>query len=196
MDRITDVVIDLDGVVYPFASAFKSYCVNVLDRHPAELPYPTRWEFYEDWNMTKDEFHSHIAIGARDHQLFANFPAEYYADHAWKKFREMGLTIHVMTLRPKEAQRQTMDWLVKHNIQPDYLWFPEESKGDLIRHIDGSVIAIDDHVENYLEIRNTGSLAVLHTQPWNTHYKKALRVNNLRNFVKLIEIFNSEEVIK
>jgi hypothetical protein len=192
MDKITDVAIDLDGVVYPFADAFKRYCVTILGMDAQSLHYPTRWAFYEDWGMTESEFSHHISAASHHHDLFATMPPEYYADYAWSMLRKMNLNIHVVTFRPKEAHQQTAEWLQKHNLVPDFLHFPTTSKGEIIKQIDGKVIAIDDHVDYYLDMKQAGALSVLRTQPWNEHHEDALRVSNLRNFIKLIEIYNTD----
>lgn len=191
MDKITDVAIDLDGVIYPFADAFRKYCITVLGLSSSKLPSPTTWEFYKEWGMDKIEFEEHLRVGSRDHNLFNSMPAEYNADYAWNKFREMGVTIHVMTYRPVEAHEQTRQWLDTHGLTPDHLWFPI-SKGDTIRSHGGNFMAIDDHIDNYLDMKNAGALSVLHTQPWNTHHLDALRVSNMRNFATLLDIYNTD----
>ena len=190
MNRVTDVVIDLDGVVYPFADAFKQYCVRELHMNPKQLAYPTRWEFYEDWGMTREEFDAHLIQATIDHDLYATMPPEYNADYAWNVIRELKLTLHVVTCRPKEAHEQTRKWLDAHNLTPDYLWFPSTTKGRVIKEIGRPTIAIDDNVEYYLDMDNAGAMSILRTQPWNTYQVDAVRVPNLRSFAQIINLLN------
>ena len=54
MADITDVGVDLDGVIYPFAEAFHSYCRQRLGT--PDLPAPVDWHFYRSWGIADDEF--------------------------------------------------------------------------------------------------------------------------------------------
>jgi hypothetical protein len=195
MEKITDVIIDLDGVVYPFADAFKHYCVRALNLNPKTLDYPTRWEFYEDWGMTREEFDAHLIQATIDHNLYATMIPEYHADYAWQVIRDLKLTLHVVTFRPIESQDQTRQWLDDHNLTPDHLWFPTTSKGDVIKEIGGKSIAIEDNVDYALDMQQAGATVLLRTQPWNSGHTELLRVDNLRSFAQVINHLTNEEYL-
>ena len=68
-DLITDVGIDLDGVIYPFIDAFKIYCKERLN--VSYLPDATKWNFYEDWGINHDTFQEWISEAATTHKVFS-----------------------------------------------------------------------------------------------------------------------------
>ena len=118
---ITDVGIDMDGVVYPFMSAFKKYCIDVLKE--TTFPEPLKWEFYEDWGISKQTFDTMMQTAPISHRLFASESPMENVALGWKLLRELGVRIHVITARPNTAWAQTADWLHDHELVPDHLHF-------------------------------------------------------------------------
>lgn len=189
MEPITDVGIDLDGVLYPFVTAFRQYCIRHLGYSRATTPEPTHWHFYEDWNMDKEVFYEHIKIGARDHRLFTEFPPEPTCHHAFDGLREMGIRIHILTHRPQVAEHDTINWLARHNLLPHSIHFVKD-KTILKDMAFGKAAMVDDCVDNYVAAKEAGILAVLHSRPWNMEYPDALRVQTMRGFLELVQIHN------
>lgn len=184
---ITDVGIDLDGVIYPFAPAFKKYCIERTGR--TDFPDPTHWNFYEDWNMDSDTFHAWLHEAAITHQVFATEKPYEGVVSAWKDLRDMGLTIHVLTARPQSAWAQTAEWLSKHNLNVDTLHFSPR-KTFLKAMAKDTAIMLDDHVVYYEEAQKSGIIPVLMDRPWNQHKKNANRVTSLPSFVEFVRGFN------
>ena len=187
---ITDVGIDMDGVVYPFMDAFKKYCTQELGM--TEFPNPTKWDFYEDWGIDKEDFNSLLRCASTTHKLFASeYPMEHVAE-GWQMLKDMGLRLHVITARPSTAWSQTADWLHDHNLVPDHLHFTHDKT--VLSHVAHKESAmIDDHVDYYLQLEKSGVLAVLQSQPWNEHYQGAIRARSLVDFATLVKSVNNRE---
>jgi FMN phosphatase YigB (HAD superfamily) len=189
MEPITDVGVDLDGVLYPFVSAFKQYCITHLKRSSQDLPEPTHWHFYEDWNMSAEDFHDHILKAAKTDRLFTKFPSEMYCSRVFKELREMGIRIHILTHRPEAVQHDTIDWLTRHDLLPHTIHFVQDKT--MLKDLAlGKSMLIDDCAENYVAAEEAGIIGVLHTRPWNLHLEDARRVSNMLGFLDLIKIHN------
>lgn len=184
---ITDVGIDLDGVIYPFAAAFKKYCIERTGA--TNLPDPTHWNFYEDWDMDYETFQSWLHDAALTHQVFATEAPYEGVTSAWKDLRDMGLRLHVMTARPQSAWAQTAEWLSKHHLNVDTLHF-SPTKTYLKAIATDQAIMIDDHVVYYEEAEKVGIVPVLMDRPWNSHKENATRVSSLPAFVDFIRGYN------
>lgn len=184
---ITDVGIDLDGVIYPFANAFKQYCCERMGR--LFLPDPTHWNFYEDWDLDEKTFNQWLNDAANTHSVFATEEPYEGVVEAWKELREMGMKIHVITARPQSSWEQTAGWLTNHGLIADSLHF-NTTKAFLSRIAKGKAILVDDHVAYYDEAECNNILPVLMDRPWNQDKKDAIRVSNLLNFVSLVRGYN------
>ena len=193
MTPITDVGIDLDGVLYPFIEVFRLYCIKHLKLSPKRLTTPNRWEFYEDWGMSEDEFNHHLLVATKKHNIFGQFPCEYRCNESFIRLRQLGIGIHIITHRPEEAQEQTIDWLGKQNLLPDTVHFTGD-KTILEIISDGASLLIDDHIHYYRQVEGSSITPVLQTRPWNIAYKDARRVGNIYEMVELVEKHNTGEI--
>lgn len=184
---ITDIGMDLDGVVYPFATAFQRYCAERQGK--LFLPDPTSWHFYEDWDMDEQTFHQWVTDAANECEVFASEKPYEGVVEAWSQLREMGIKIHVLTARPQAAWEQTARWLTDNNLIADSLHF-NPTKGFLTKIAKGQALIIDDHVQYYEEAEKNGIIPVLLNRAWNDHKEDATRVNNLPELVSLISGYN------
>jgi len=186
-EMITDIGMDMDGVVYPFVPAFQRYCAQRQGK--LFLPDPTNWHFYEDWDMDESTFHQWLIDAANEEQVFASEdPYEGVVD-AWNTLLSMGIRIHVVTARPQAAWEQTANWLTKHGLVANSLHF-NSTKGFLTSFAKQKALVIDDHVQYYDEAERSGMVPVLLNRPWNQHKEDANRVNNLAELVSLIRGYN------
>jgi hypothetical protein len=188
---ITDVGIDLDGVMYPFVDAFREYCsIHMPD---GKFPEPQQWNFYRDWGIEDDTFHRWLYEGAQSHNLFSTHYPMQGSYLAWELLRKLKVRIHVMTARPTTAWKQTADWLHHHYLVPDNLYFT--SKKSMLAHVaTGTAMAIEDHVDYYEDLKGAGVLTVLYNQPWNIAHPNSPRVSNLVEFAQLVEQINNREI--
>lgn len=185
--KITDVGIDMDGVLYPFADAFRDYCAERMGK--LFLPEPTHWNFYEDWDLDKATFEQWVIDAAKSHDVFYTQNPYEGVLEAWADLKEMELKIHVLTARPQEAWAQTAEWLEKHDLKVDSLHFGPK-KAFFSKIPTGKGILIDDHVAYYEEAALNGVIPVLLDRPWNQDKKKAMRVQDLPSFVSIIKGYN------
>lgn len=187
---ITDVGIDLDGVMYDFVGAFKEFCENRMGK---ELPPATKWDFYHDWNMDDKTFQLWLDDAVEDMRLFNWYNPLPNVISGWEKLREQGLRIHILTHRNQNAYNQTVQWLSRNNLVPDHLHFTE-NKTIIKRLAKDSCATVDDHIPFYDSYVNAGVISFLHTQPWNLE-KKAMRVTDLLDFANKIELFNNYKAL-
>lgn len=184
---ITDVGIDLDGVIYPFMDSFRNYCAERMGK--LFLPDPTHWLFYEDWDLDKETFDQWLNDAARTHDVFASEDPYEGVVEAWAMMKEMGLNIHIMTARPQSSWEQTAGWLTKHGLDADSLHFnPTKSFLSLLSK--GKAALLDDHIAYYEEASRSGVIPVLMDRPWNQSKTNAVRVSNLTQFVAFINGYN------
>lgn len=182
---ISDVGIDLDGVLYDFSQIFQEYCE---ERMGILLSAPTRWNFYLDWGLTDDQFASWLDDATKTDQIFNRSKPMKNVREGWDSLREQGLTLHILTHRHPVAYKQTIDWLTEYDLLPDTLHFGA-TKTILSQLGKGTCAAIDDHIPFYTEYVNKGILAFLHTHPWN-EAENALRADDLLDFANKIKIYN------
>ena len=71
--------------------------------------------------------------------------------------------IHVVTARPLDAERLTVDWLEEHQIPLDRLWFCKDKAKIQVTF----AAFIDDHRETAYEMANLGIYSLLLDYPWN-----------------------------
>ena len=140
---ITDVGIDLDGVIYPFMDSFRKYCAERMGK--LFLPDPTHWLFYEDWDLDKETFDQWLNDAARTHDVFATEAPYEGVVEAWETMKSMGLNIHILTARPQSAWEQTAGWLTEHGLEVDSLHF-NPTKSFLSVLSKGKSALLDDHV--------------------------------------------------
>ena len=187
-EMITDVGIDLDGVIYPFANAFRSYCEDRMEI--LNLPEPTHWNFYEDWGLDEETFTAWLTDAARYYQVFSTHMPYAGVEEAWKELRDMGVRIHILTARPQSAWAQTAVWLTRYNLHVDTLHFGP-SKSFLANLAKGKAILLDDHIAYYEEAERAGIVPCLMTRAWNESKENANRVTNLTEFVSFIRGYNA-----
>lgn len=184
---ITDVGIDMDGVVYPFITAFRRYCEERLGR--LFLEEPTHWNFFEDWGLDSDTFQTWLKEAALSHNVFASEMPYPTVLEAWELFRANNIKIHILTARPQEAWGQTADWLQKYGLTVDSLHF--NTTKALLSHVSsGKSALLDDHVDYYKEAQGVGIFPCLLNQPWNQDLPNANRVNTVLDFANMIVGYN------
>lgn len=186
-EMITDVGIDLDGVLYPFAKAFNNYCCERMGR--LFLPEPTHWNFYEDWDLDEETFYKWLDEAAESHQVFATEEPYQGVAEAWDALRQMDVRIHIITSRPQASWEQTAGWLTQHGLKADSLHF-NKTKGFLTKISNGKSALIDDHIAYYREAKANGIFPVLMNRSWNQSEEDFTRVNNLLEFAYFIRGYN------
>lgn len=181
--------VDLDGVVYDYATPFTAYMRKVL--HNPDLAYPNCWHFYQDqWGLTLEEFLSHMQDAVTAKAIFHTGDPIAGSVKALTALREQGHEIHIVTNRPQRgADRATKNWLDTHQIPHDSLTFSEDKT---VVPVD---VFLDDRPENYDSLVARGVTAVLFDQPWNRRHT-GIRVSSWAEFRMLIMAHGSTEEVR
>lgn len=182
---ITDVGIDMDGVLFDFATEFYNYASDLTPL--VHLAPPRRWDFYLDWGWDSKTFERRLDE-ATEKGLFRTASPMFEAEEGWKRLKDMGLKLHVLTHRKPNAYRDTVDWLIRNDMVPDGLHFGNY-KGILADIAEEEAAGIDDYIVYYKQYQEVGVKSFLMTQPWNREFT-ARRVLSLTEFADAVEIHN------
>ncbi|PZR55244.1 hypothetical protein DNL40_02415 [Xylanimonas oleitrophica] len=182
------VGIDLDGVCYDFAASVREHIIRSAGRDPGRLgrhyPDPTRWEFYEDWDLTLPEFLDVCHEGVRAGVIFTHGAPFEGVPEAFDRIRAAGHTIHIVTDRrfggPGLAEAATLRWLDAHALPFDTITFAADKT---IARLD---VMVDDKPANYHALNAAGVATYLLTRPWNAHVEDAHRVRDLLHYAEVI----------
>jgi hypothetical protein len=176
---ITDVGVDLDGVVYPFVEAFRSYCAHRLGT--PDLPSPVDWHFYRSWGIPDDQFVKYMEEAATDYDVFSMLPPEAGTADGWATLKALGVRIHVITHRPPAAWAQTANWLERWELVPDTLVFAKDKT--VVSHFaqPGKAAMVEDYTVAHDALVSAGVHAVLIDRPWNEGHP-GIRVRSFADF--------------
>jgi 5'(3')-deoxyribonucleotidase len=160
------VGVDLDGVTYDFAGAYKRFA-EIVEGH--ELPYPAGWDFPENqWGWTTEKYLDVFGHSVLEGNVFWRGKPIEGAKEGIAKLRELGHEVVIVTHRdhpdPKVAdamKRATLYWLQNHNIQVDAILF----KG--VKTNLGIDILVDDAPHNIEAATEAGEWVITFDQPWN-----------------------------
>lgn len=148
------VGVDLDGCVYDFIGSLREYIHRTYAVPCEQMPPPTRWEFYEDWGYTLDDYRSLAHEGSDAGIVFGWGRPLPGSRHVLRSLARTGHSLHVVTARDfgdQEAMKErTRAWLGRHRIPFDTLTF----SGD--KTLISTDAFIDDHPGNVDALREVG----------------------------------------
>lgn len=177
------VGIDLDGVCYDFTESFRQYLTVYRGYDPAPFTEPTRWEFYEDWGFSLEEFVALCDDGVDDGIIFSEGDPFPGTREALERMKADGHTLHIVTDRsfgrPGESEYATRAWLDHHGLPFDSLTF---SRDKTVVRLD---IMVDDRPKNYDELIAAGVEAWLQDRLHNRKHR-AWRVKDLTEFAEFV----------
>lgn len=176
--------IDLDGVCYDFAASLREYCIQACLRFKHECPDATRWEFYEDWGFSLDEFLIACHRGVEAGVIFTHGDPYPNVREAFDRLRAAGHTIHIITDRSfgreGASEAATRGWLDRHGLRFDSLHFTADKT---IVKVDAMV---DDKLANYDALDAAGVNVWLHKRPWNKDGVSRRTVLDLLHFSEVV----------
>lgn len=177
--------IDLDGVCYDFAASFRQYLIHAGVRFRHQCPDATRWEFYEDWGFTLDQFLTHCHRGVEAGVIFTHGDPYPNTRAAFDLIRSAGHSIHIVTDRSfgrnGASEAATRAWLDSHGLRFDSLTFTPDKT---VVRLDAMV---DDKLANYDALDAAGVDVRLLTRPWNqTDGCTRRRVLDLLHFAEVV----------
>lgn len=187
---ITDVAIDLDGVLYPFSREFHTFCSKALGA--PDLPHAKHWHFYEDWGLSENEY-NHLLLEAVHAGVFIEGRPPLSSRTVWGLLKMAGIRIHIITARPPEAWADTTWWLQEHGLLADSLHFTDNKA--LFSGIvgNGMGMMLDDAPKYLQSVKSCANvIPVAFDQPWNRDFD-CLRTQTLLGFSRLVELYNRQE---
>lgn len=167
------VGVDLDGVVFSY--------VDVLRRDfgftPDEAPDPFKWELWECWGMSAEEFHAKAEECYERHLFFRGEPYDY-AIEGLQELKSLGHSLHIITARHHPvARRDTVAWLEEYEVDYDSLTFTSDKTCVPVD------IIIEDNLDNAEACAAAGTKAFLFDRPWNQGDTEVPRVITMCDFV-------------
>lgn len=184
---ITDVGIDLDGVMFDFSRVVTAVFSKHLGK---QLPTPKKWEFFDEWDLTAKEFYTLLDDLTVETEFFNSESPIRNTMQGWKMLREQNLRLHIITHRSACSYDQTVKWLERYRFIPDSLHFSGDKASILSAIAVDEAASVDDNVGQYQDYDDTGIRAYMFNQPWNMYYHKARRVNNMMEFAENIKLYN------
>lgn len=144
-----DILLDVDGVLYPLPELFTSFAADRLGR---SLDLETSdWEFYTAWGLGYDDFVDLLGKGVRARTLW--WTGHPYPDvvDAVGRLRRAGHRIHIVTARnvsgiEAEAFDATVHWLDDHGLVAETVNLTQHKETVLARlGLDpATCLAVDD----------------------------------------------------
>ena len=187
--RTLDVLVDIDGVLYPFPEVFTPYAAGQLGR---ELVLDTtRWEFYEEWGLDYAGFVELVTRGVGQRQLW--WDGAPYADvpAAVDRIQRSGHRIHLVTARDitgtEAALAATNHWLATHGFVVESVNLAQQKPRVLAElGLDpADCVAVDDgpqHVEAWEE---AGVVAMV-LDRWGTYRGDHRSARDLAGFADFV----------
>ena len=182
MNRDRVINVDLDGVVYPWHEVFATYASltkesdqwHRLDNGSSyRFVEPTIWDFWEQWNMSKEQWVALFRKGVNDGYIWQEGkPIKGAQDTLWR-LSDDGYLIRYITHRlvyagnHRQSVVSTATWLDNWNLPYWDLCFLSKytNKSQLASHF-----AIDDKWESVVSQGGAGSIAALFARRWNQSF--------------------------
>jgi FMN phosphatase YigB (HAD superfamily) len=189
--RTFDVLIDIDGVLYPFPELFTPYASMQLGR---ELPLDTsRWEFYEEWGIDYAGFVDLVIRGVSEGQLW--WEGAPYADvpAAVARLRAGGHRLHLVSARDisgaDAAMAATNHWLAQHDLVVESVNLAQDKPTVLAAlGLDpGRCVAVDDGPQHVRAWEAAGVFAVV-LDRWGTYRGDHRHVPDLGAFADVVDV--------
>lgn len=144
-----DILLDVDGVLYPLPELFTPYAAARLGR---ELELDTsNWEFYTEWGLGYDDFVELLGEAVRERKLW--WTGAPYDDvvPAVARLRAAGHRLHLVTARDvrgieADALDATVHWLARHHIEVESITLAQR-KTDVLERLGldaRTCVAVDD----------------------------------------------------
>ena len=184
-----DVLVDIDGVLYPFPEVFTPYAAGQLGRH-LELD-TTRWEFYEEWGLDYAGFVELVTQGVDERRLW--WEGAPYADvpGALERIQRDGHRIHLVTARDisgtEAALAATNHWLAEHGLVVESVNLAQDKPRVLAAlGLDPACcVAVDDGPHHVLAWEAAGVLAMV-LDRWGTYRGDHRSVPDLDGFADFV----------
>jgi len=189
-DATLDVLLDIDGVLYPFPELFTPYAAAQLGR---ELLLDTSsWAFYELWGLDHPEFVELLTRGVSEHELWWDDATYDEVPDALAELRTSGHRLHLVTARGVAghdvALEATQHWLDLIGVEVDSINLVEDKPSVLPRlGLDPQrCVAVDDG-EQHVEAWHAAGVSAVVLDRWGTYTGDSRSVRDLVGFVEIVD---------
>lgn len=178
--------VDLDGVVYDFVAALRSWLNLSTGRDLATMPDAAVWAFFsEQWGMTTSEFLEAMSSGVAAGHIFVEGAPYPGATEALASILDAGHQVHLVTDRALPGLEEvcaaaTAAWVARWGIPHTSLTI---SADKTVLRTD---VFVDDRVENYDALEAAGMNPWLFSRPWNAAHPTTRRVADLAGFAAVV----------
>jgi hypothetical protein len=188
------IIPDVDGVLYNYVRRIGDIAAVELRRPRTDFPPAGCWNFMrEEWLFTMPEFFNLTGVAVKKHGFIRHghpFPDSF---EGLALLERAGCSIHFATDIGFEddhdgVRAARVAWLRDHGIdftspRVNITFTPDKAAVASAEIARGQhVFAIDDKVENYLELTKAGATTYLLDQKWNAHHDTINRVATVRDF--------------
>ena len=187
-----EIIVDLDGVVYPWAEVMAEYIGTYQGVDIGDGTY-SQWSVWEDWGIPEGEFMRYWRMAIEDEVIYAQGPPIPGAREALWYLSDTEFHITLATSRlnrfglHQKVVENTIKWLREACIPYRSLAFIENKK------ILGARYGIDDKPSNVQDMKHAGIQAYLFSAPHNQEVEEMDRVNSWSEFVEQIEGVDDDE---
>ena len=188
--RSLDVLLDIDGVLYPFPEVFTPYAADQLGR-PLELD-TTRWEFYEEWGLDYAGFVELVTQGVGERRLWWEGAPYPDVPAAVARLRAGGHRIHLVTARDitgaEVAMAATNHWLALHDLVVESVNLAQDKPLVLAQlGLDpAGCVAVDDGPHHVMAWEAAGVPAMV-LDRWGTYRGDHRAARDLEGFADFVE---------
>lgn len=180
---------DLDGCLYDFGNSVRRYLDSIGRpygwKNDGEEPH--HWDFYEYWNMSREEFTQICHDGVDAGYIFSG-PARPNAVESVQRVAALGHEIIIITDRqfgsdPRNSHAATSEWLAQHGIEYDELWFSAD------KTITQTHMFVEDKLENYDKLNLAGVDTYLINRDWNLTVggDARQRISDIADYAEAVE---------
>ncbi len=185
-----DVLLDVDGVLYPFPEVFTPYVAAELGRDL--VLDTTRWAFYEEWGVDYEGFVDLVTRGVAARRLWwVGLPYEDVPG-ALDRLRAAGHRLHLVTARDitdaEVAMAATNHWIAEHGLHVESVNLAQDKPTVLARLglRPEACVAVDDGPQHVEAWHRAGVFAVV-LDRWGTYHGDLRAVPDLAAFADLLE---------
>lgn len=178
--------LDLDGVVFDYVTAARSYFSRFLSVPESEFHDPQHWSFVQSgWPLKSENHYVELHSAAVTAGMFTNMPLiEGASENLWR-LSDAGVYIRVVTHRliangtHARSAGDTITALDNASIPYRDLTFVGDKPAV------GADVYIDDAPHNVENLRNAGNYVIVFDQPYNRHIDGP-RARNWKEAYKLV----------
>ena len=184
-----DLLVDVDGVLYPFPELFTPWLASQLGR---DLVLDTStWAFYEEWGLDAERFVELLAQAVHEGGIWWEGDPYPEVQQALGRLRADGHRLHLVTARDvagaEVALAATERWLETHGLHVESVNLAQD-KPVVLTHLSldpDACVAVDDAPQHVAAWRDAGVEAVV-LDRWGTYAGDLPAVADLAAFADLV----------